>query len=84
MRPLGEDDVVLANGFIDQAPRVGLHGLIANHGIRRRERGNDAGGSAFEIPEVMHVAVREDDEAAVLRAGILARLFLPDDRVLFL
>ena len=50
----------------------------------RRERGDDVGIAALEIPEVVQVAVGEDDEAAVLGPGVLAGLLLADERVLVL
>ena len=40
--------------------------------------------AAFEIPEIVQVAVREDDETAVLRLGVLAGLLLCDERILVL
>jgi hypothetical protein len=83
-RPLGEDDVVIANLLFDEALRVGRDFLVADHRIRRRERGDDVGIAAFEIPEVVQVAVRENDEAAVLVAGVFAGLLLADKWVLVL
>ena len=48
------------------------------------KRGDDVGVAAFEVPEVMQVAVGEDDEAAVLGLGVFARLLLADERVFVL
>src|ERR1039458_3927148 len=42
------------------------------------------GVAAFKIPEVVQVAVREDDEAAILRAGIFSGLLFTDQRILVL
>ena len=81
---LGEDDVVIADGFLDEAFRVGHGLLVAGDGGGRRKRGDDVGVAAFEIPEVMQVAVGEDDEAAVLGLGVFARLLLADERAFVL
>ena len=81
VRPLREDDVVVSDPFIDQAPRVGRDLLVAGYRIRRRERGDDVGIAALQIPEVMQVAVRQDDEAAILRAGVFAGLLLAGEGV---
>ena len=40
------------------------------------------GIAAIEIPEIVQIAVGENDESAVLGAGVLARLFFTDERVL--
>ena len=45
------------------------------------KRGDDVGVAAFEVPEVVQVAVGEDDEAAILGPGVLARLLLADERI---
>ena len=57
---------------------------VADDRVGRRKRGDDVGVAAFEIPEVVQVAVGEDDEAAVLRARVLPGLFLRRERILIL
>ena len=84
MRPVGENDVIFANLFRDQALRVGRDLSVAGYRFRRREGGDDIGVAAFQIPEVMQVAVRQDDEAAILGAGVFAGLLLADERVFVL
>ncbi len=84
VRALGEDDVVVADLLLDQALRVGRDLLVADDRVGRRKRRDDVGVAALEIPEVVQVAVGEDDEAAVLGAGVFAGLLLADERVLVL
>ena len=84
MRPVGESDVIFANLFRDQALRVGRDLSIVGYGGRRREGGDDIGVAAIQIPEVMQIAVRQDDEAAILGAGVFAGLLLADERVFVL
>ena len=62
--------------------RVRLYPPVAEHGFGRRERGDVVRVSALQVPEVVEVAVREDDEAAILRTRVLARLLLADQWVL--
>ena len=82
--PLGENDVVVSNDLLNQALRVRCDLPIACNRNRGRECGNDVGVAAFEVPEVVEVAVREDDKAAVLGAGIPPGLLLAGQRVLIL
>ena len=81
---LREDDVVVADFFVRQPRRVGRDLLVADHRLRGGKGGDDVGVAALQIPEVMQVAVGENDEAAVLRAGVFAGLLLADQRVLVL
>lgn len=83
-RSLGQDDVVIFDALVDQALRIRDDLLVPNDRIRGRERSDDVGIPAFQIPEVVQVAVGEDDEAAVLGTGVLAGLLLPDERVFVL
>ncbi len=83
-RALGEDDIVILDNFLDEALRVRRGLLVAGDGGRRRERRNDIRVAAFEIPEVMEVAVGENDEAAVLRLGVFACLLLAHERTFVL
>ena len=69
MRPVGESDVIFANLFRDQALRVGRDLSVAGYRVRRREGDDDIGVATIQIPEVMQ-AVRQDDEAAILGAGV--------------
>ncbi len=82
VRALRQDDVVVGDVFVDQALRIRRDLLVAGYRIRRRERSDDVGIPAFQVPEVVQVAVGEDDEAAVLRSGVLAGLLLADERVI--
>ena len=82
--PLGQNDVVVADRFLDETLRVGDHLLIAHHRIRCGERGDDVGIAAIQVPEIMQIAVGQDDEAAILRPGVFASLLLADERVLVL
>ena len=81
---LREDDVVGLNRFLDEAFGIGNGLLIAGDGRGRRKSRDQVGIAAFKVPEVMQVAVGEDDEAAVLGSGIFAGLLLADERVLVL
>ena len=80
--PLRQHDVIVADRLIDETLRIGSHLLIAHHRIRCGERGDDVGVAPVQVPEIMQIAVREDDEAAILRAGIFASLLLADERIL--
>ena len=84
VRTLGQHDIVLADLVLDETLRVGLDLLVADHRVRRREGGDDVGIAAFQVPEVMQIAIGEDDEAAVQGSGVFAGLFLADEWVLFL
>ena len=81
MGPLREGDVVLADRFDDQPLRVGLEGVVALERFGRRVARDEVRVALFQIPEVVQVAVGEDDEAAFLVLGVLPRLFLADQRV---
>ena len=83
-RALGENDVIVADLLRGQALRIRRDLLVADDRIRGRKRGDDVRVAAFEVPEVMQFPAGEDDEAAVLGAGILASLFLADERILVL
>ena len=84
VRALGQHDVVVADLVLDEALRVGRDLLVADHRVRRREGRNEVGVAALQVPEVVQVAVGEDDEAAVLGLGVFAGLLLADERVLVL
>ena len=79
---LGADDVVRANLLVDQSLRIGLDLLVTGDRVRCRKRGDDVGAAALEVPEVVQVAVGKNDEAAVLRLGVFARLLFADEWVL--
>ena len=84
VRPLRQRDVVAADRFGDQPLRVGLESVVTLERFRRRVARDQVRVALFEIPEVMQVAVGEDDEAAFLGFGVLPRLFLADQRVFVL
>jgi len=81
---LSEHDVIVADRFRDQTLRVGFALLVAGDGRRRGKGGDDVGITALKIPEVVEVAVGEEDEAAVLRLGVFARLLLAVEGAFFL
>jgi hypothetical protein len=58
--------IVVLDDFLYESLRVGRGLLIASDGDRCRERRDDIRIAAFEIPEVMQVAVGKDDKTAVL------------------
>jgi len=84
VRALGENDVVVAHLLCDQALRIGRDLLVAGDRVGCRKRGDDVGVAAFEVPEVVQVAVGKDDEAAVLGLGVFAGLLFGDERILVL
>ena len=79
VRALGANDVVRADQLFNQSLRIGLDLLVAGDRVGRRERGDDVGTAAFKVPEVVQVAVGKNDEAAVLRLGVFARLLFADE-----
>ena len=81
---LREGDVVLADRLDDQPLRVGLEGVVALERFGRRVARDQVRVALFQIPEVVQVAVGEDDEAAFLVLGVPPRLLLADQRVLVL
>ena len=81
VRALGQDDVVVSDSFLDEPLRVGQNLLVSDHRVRGGKGGNEVGIAAFQIPEVVQVAVGKDDEAAIQRLGVFAGLFLADQRV---
>jgi hypothetical protein len=84
VRALGQHDVVVADLILDEALWVGLGLMVADYRIRSRKGRDNIGVAALQIPEVVQIAVGEDDEAAVLRFGVFAGLFFADKRVLVL
>ena len=79
--PLGADDVVVVDRLVDQAPRIGRDRAGGVRGLGRGKRGDEVGVAALQVPEIMQVAVGEQNEAAVQRAGVFARLFLARQRI---
>ena len=79
VRALGANDVVRADLLFDQSLRIGRELLVTSDRVRCRKRGDDVGIAAFEIPEVVQVAVGKNDEATVLRLGVFARLLFADE-----
>ena len=82
--PLGADDVVVGDRLVDQALRVGRDRAAGVHGVGRGKRGDEVGIAALQVPEIVQVAVGEQDEAAVQGAGVFACLFLAGQRILVL
>jgi hypothetical protein len=84
VRALGAHHVVVIHHLGAEALRH-RDDLLIPHDRRRRREGRDHFGIAFlQVPEVMQIAVGEDDEAAVLRLGVFPCLLLADERVLVL
>ncbi len=67
--PVGENDKVTLN--------IRLEGVVVLNLIRARKGSDDRRIALLKLPRVMDVSVAQDDEAGILRAGILARLPLP-------
>ena len=82
--PLRQHDVVRANRFINQTLRVGKRLTKGADRFRRGEGGDEVGIAAFQVPEIMQVAVGQHDEPAIQGARIAARLLLADQRLLAL
>ena len=83
-RPLGENDVIVADQFRDQAFRLRCDLLVADDRIRGGKSGDDVRVAALKIPEVMQVAAGQNDETTILGARVLAGLFLADEWILVL
>ena len=79
MRALGKDDVVVPDRFRDEAAGIRDEFLAARYGTGRRKGGDEVGIAAFEVPEVMQVAVGEDDKAAILREGVFPSLLFSNE-----
>ncbi len=84
MGVLAEGDEIRADGFGGEAVWVGLKCAAMLDGFAGGELGDELGAAVLEIPEVMDVAVGEDDEAHVFGVGVGAGLFLADEGVLTL
>jgi len=54
------------------------------NGIWSWKARDDMRVSLFQIPEIMQVAIRENNDAAVLGLGVFTGLFLADERILIL
>jgi len=66
--------VIFVNRFACQGFGVRLESGTVLYGFKAREFRDYLGVTAFQVPEVMQVAVGEDDKAHILRAGISAGL----------
>jgi len=74
----------LVHRFLDEPLRIRRTFLIAGDRNGRGKRRDDVGIPALEIPEIMKVAVRQEDEAAILGLGVFTRLLLADERAFVL
>ncbi len=79
---LGAGDVVQRDVFSHQSRRVWLKLGIAFDGAWRRKAGDEVRVAVVQIPQVMQVAIAQDNEAAILRFGVFAGLLFADERVL--
>jgi hypothetical protein len=64
--PLREGDVVAPDWFIGQPLRIGQDFLVVDRGGRRRKARDDVWVAAVEVPQVMEIAVGEENESAIL------------------
>ena len=83
-RPLSQDHVVLGDAFCDDPCAVRNNLRSTRHGLWCGECGDDIGISPFQVPEIMEVAVGQDDVAAVLGPAVFPRLFLADEWIFVL
>lgn len=81
---LGEDDVIGVDGFGDDHVRVRGEGLAGAQRLEGGEKGDAGGVALLPVPQVMQVAIGEDDMAHILGSGVLARLLLAGQGVLVL
>jgi hypothetical protein len=81
---LRKSNVVIAHWLIDKSLGVGRYMLVASDRLGRRERGNDVWAAPLNVPKEMKVAIRQNDEAAVLRLGILPGLLFAHQGILVL
>jgi len=79
---LGQSDIVAAGELAGEFLQIGLEFGYAGDSPGRGEAGDQLGIAAFGVPEIVEVAVGEDDEAAVLGTGVLARLLLAEEGIL--
>ena len=80
-RALRENNVVVAHQLFNKTLEIWNGFLVTHHGRGCREGCDEVWVAALKIPEVMQVAVGENDEAAVLRPRIFARLLFTNKRV---
>ncbi len=77
-------DVVERHVLREQARGLGLEAGVALDGVGRGEGGDELWVALAQVPQVVQVAVAQDDEAAVLRPGVFAGLLFADERILAL
>ena len=63
---LGKNNVVVAYGLCNKALGVGNTLLVAHYRCRLWKGGYDIGVAALKIPEVMQIAIGQDDKTAIL------------------
>src|SRR6185312_9796007 len=83
-RTLGQNDVVAIDLVFDKPAWVWLDMLITSNRVGSGKFCNDVRTATLQVPEVVKIAVRKDDESAILRFGILAGLFFAYQGVLIL
>ena len=81
VRILSCRNVIGLDLFADQSVGVGLERVKVPQRIRRRELGYQDGVPLLKIPEVMQIAVGQDDKPGILRMGVFPGLFLADKRI---
>jgi hypothetical protein len=78
---LGARDVVQSHIFGYQPRRVWLEALVTFDRVWSRESCNDLRIALLQVPQVMQIAVAENDEATILCLGVSPSLFFADERV---
>ena len=84
VRVLRDGDEIRFDRFLRKAAWIGLEGAAVADGFARGELGDDLGVAVFEVPEIVNIAIGEDDEAHVLGIGVGARLLFADEGIFLL
>ena len=84
VRVLRDGDEIRFDRFLRKAAWIGLEGAAVADGFARGELGDDLGVAVFEIPEIVNIAIGEDDKAHVLGIGVGARLLFADEGIFLL
>ena len=81
VRILSCRNVIGLDLFADQSIGVRLERVKVSQRIRRRELGYQDGVALLKVPEVMQIAVGQDDKPDILRMGVFPGLILADKRI---
>jgi len=77
---LGDGDVILCDHFAGEGFGVGLERLAMFYRIQAGKFGDHFRVAGFTVPEVVQVAIGEDDKAYILGGGVFTRLLLAVQR----